>query len=70
MGLFGGALSIFLTAVMVAGSLALSGEGFVQAAQFVVVAHFPVMALEAVLSASAIQLIYKVKPELFHVTPQ
>lgn len=55
---------------MVAGSLALSGEGFVEAAQFVVVAHFPVMALEAVLSASAIQLIYKVKLELFHVTPQ
>ena len=66
-GFLGGALSIFLTAVMVAGSLALSGEGFVEAAQFVLVAHFPVMALEAVLTASAIQLIYKVKPELFYV---
>ncbi|WP_343560842.1 cobalt transporter CbiM [Kiloniella sp. b19] len=66
-GFFGGSLSILLTALMVAGSLALSGDEFLKAAEFVVVAHFPVMALEGVLTASTIQLIYKVKPELFHV---
>ncbi|WP_020590850.1 cobalt transporter CbiM [Kiloniella laminariae] len=65
-GFLGGSLSIFLTAVMVAISLALSGEEFGKAAEFVIVAHFPVMAVEGLLTAATIQLITKVKPELLH----
>ncbi|MEH6629849.1 MAG: cobalt transporter CbiM [Halopseudomonas aestusnigri] len=65
-GFLGGSLSIFFTAIMVAISLALSGDEFAKAAEFVIVAHFPVMAVEGILTAATIQLITKVKPELIH----
>ena len=65
-GFLGGSLSIFFTAIMVAISLALSGDEFAKAAEFVIVAHFPVMAVEGILTAATIQLITKVKPELIN----
>ena len=58
-----GALGVFLTALMVALALALSGREFIDAAKLVVVAHLPVMAIEAVFTAAAISLLIRVKPE-------
>lgn len=64
-GGIGGAFAIGLTTVLVAVSLTLSGEEFIPAAKLVLIAHLPIMALEAVLTAFAILLARKVKPELF-----
>jgi cobalt/nickel transport system permease protein len=64
-GGIGGALSIVLTTLLVGISLALSGEEFVAAAKLVFITHIPVMAVEGLLTAFAIYLVRKVKPELF-----
>lgn len=66
-GGIGGALAIALTTVVVAISLALSGDEFLPAAKLVFFAHIPVMGIEAALSAAAVFLIRRVKPELFDV---
>ena len=62
-------MSIALTAMLVALALTLSGEAFIPAAQFVIVAHIPVMVIEAALSGAAVYLAYRVKPALFQVLP-
>lgn len=56
-------LAVLLTGLMVAGSLALSGREFEAAAHLVVLAHLPVMAVEAVFAWAAIGLLARVKPE-------
>ena len=62
-----GGLAVTLTTLFVAISLGLSGENFVTAAKLVFVAHIPVMIVEGLLTAAAVYLIFRVKPELFHV---
>jgi len=66
-GLIAGGGAIALTALGVAAALALSGEPFFAAAQLVLVAHVPIMGIEALLCASAVYLVRRVKPELFGV---
>lgn len=65
-GAVGGALAIALTTVFVAVSLAMSGDEFLPAAKLVFFAHLPVMAIEGALTAAAVVLAHRVKPELFH----
>jgi len=65
-GAFGGASSIIITSVMVAFSLALSGESFVLAAKAVLPAHIPIMIIEGFVSYAAVYLIHTVKPEFIH----
>lgn len=62
-GAIGGASAIILTSIMVAFSLALSGESFVLAAKAVLPAHIPIMVIEAFVSYAAVYLILRVKPE-------
>ena len=62
-----GGLAVTMTTLFVAISLALSGENFVAAAKLVFIAHIPVMIIEGLLTAAALYLIHRVKPELFHV---
>ncbi len=64
-GAIGGALAIALTTVCVGIALALSGEEFIAAAKLVFFAHIPIMAIEAVITAAAVYLACRVKPELF-----
>lgn len=64
-GGIGGAMSIALTTLAVAVSLMLSGDEFILAAKLVFFSHIPVMAIEGLLSAAAIFLARRVKPELF-----
>ncbi|NBE07899.1 cobalt transporter CbiM [Paragemmobacter ruber] len=64
-GGIGGALAIALTTLFVAVSLALSGTQFGVAAQLVFVAHLPVMLVEGLLTAAAVSLALKVRPDLF-----
>lgn len=70
-GVAGGA-SILLTALSVAAALWASGQEFVPAAQLVVLAHVPVMVIEALVCAGAVLLVRRVNPDLFgalHVRP-
>lgn len=60
-----GALSIALTATMVSLSLALSGEAFVKAAKLALLSHIPIMVVEALVTAAAVFLLSKVKPDFF-----
>lgn len=62
-GAIGGAGAIMLTSIMVAFSLALSGESFVLAAKAVFPAHIPIMIVEGFVSYAAVYLIHTVKPE-------
>ncbi|WP_415898831.1 cobalt transporter CbiM [Neptuniibacter sp. QD48_11] len=64
-GAIGGAGSIVITTIMVAFSLMLSGEAFLLAAKATFVAHIPVMIVEGFVTAAAVLLIRKVKPEFF-----
>ncbi|WP_319532112.1 cobalt transporter CbiM [uncultured Cohaesibacter sp.] len=65
-GGFAGGASIALTTIFVAFSLALSGDNFIAAAKLVFFAHIPIMIIEGLLSAAAMYLIFRVKPELLH----
>lgn len=65
-GAIAGGTAIMLTAIMVAGSLALSGEEFTEAAYAVVLSHIPIALVEAFLTGSAVMLLMKVKPEFFN----
>jgi len=62
-GAIGGAGAIIITSMLVAFSLALSGESFVLAAKAVLPAHIPIMVLEGFVSYAAVYLIHTVKPE-------
>ncbi|MGJ8581254.1 MAG: cobalt transporter CbiM [Psychromonas sp.] len=62
-GAIGGAGAILITALMVACSLALSGDSFILAAKAVVPAHIPIMMIEGFVSYAAVYLIHTVKPE-------
>ena len=63
-----GAFGVFLTALMVAISLGLSGKEFIDAARLVMFAHIPVMIIEAVFTSAAVALLIRVKPEFLSVT--
>jgi len=65
-GFAAGALAVSLIAAMVGAALALSGSGFLLAAKLVFIAHLPVMVVEGFLTAAAVVLVRRVKPDLFH----
>jgi cobalt/nickel transport system permease protein len=65
-GAFGGAMAIIITSIMVAFSLALSGESFMLAAKAVLPAHVPIMIIEGFVSYAAVYLIHTVKPEFLN----
>lgn len=65
LGGIGGAGALALTGVVIASALALTGAGFVPAAKLVLVAHLPVMVIEGLLTAAAVGLLHRVRPDLF-----
>ena len=58
-----GALSVFLTSIMVALSLLFTEENFFEVAAMVVTAHLPVMIIEGIMTAFCIGFLKKVKPD-------
>ena len=66
-GALAGGLSLLLTALFVVGALLLTGQEFMLAAKLVVLAHIPVVLVEAVICGAAVYLTRQVKPELFDV---
>ena len=65
LGGLAGALSIALTAIMVSLSIGLSGKEFITAAKLALLSHLPIMLVEAFVTAAAVMLLSRVKPEFF-----
>lgn len=59
-----GAAAVGLTALLVALSLALSGGEFRVAAKITVLTHVPVLAIEGAVTAAAVLLIKRVRPDM------
>jgi len=59
-----GALGVMLAAIILAILLFTSGEDFVGVAKIALLAHLPVILIEAAVSAFTVSFLYKVKPEL------
>ena len=62
-GLAGG-MAVGLTALFVALSLGLSGREFLPAAQLTMLGHLPVIAIEGAVTAAAVLLIKRVRPDM------
>ncbi len=58
-----GALSVFLTSVMVALSLIFTEERFFEVAVLVITAHLPVMIIEGIITAFCVGFLKKVQPD-------
>ena len=56
--------AVLFSALIAALALTLSGQGFVNAAKLLFVAHLPVSAIEGIITSISIGFIYKVKPEM------
>jgi cobalt/nickel transport system permease protein len=59
-----GGFGVLLTALFVAADLAASGREFLPAAKFILVAHLPVAAIEAVFSGAAIGVLMRARPDI------
>lgn len=65
-GFGAGAVGIGLSAGLAALVLALSGSAFLPAAKLVLAAHVPVLVVEGLVTAAAVGLLARVKPEALH----
>ena len=63
-GFLAGATGILLGGLIVALFLISTGEQFIAAAKFFVIAHFPVMIVEGILTAFIVIFIRRIKPEV------
>jgi cobalt/nickel transport system permease protein len=59
-----GAVAIILTGLLVAAALVFTGQGFLQVAEMVLLAHIPVMIIEGVITLFAFLFLEKVRPEM------
>jgi cobalt/nickel transport system permease protein len=59
-----GSVAVFISAIIVAGALALSGEEFITAAELIIVAHLPIMAAEGLLTAAIVSFLHRVRPAM------
>lgn len=61
------ATAVALAALILAGLLATGGEDFFGVAKIAVIAHLPVLGVEAVIAAFVVSFLRRVKPELLDV---
>ena len=59
--------AVFLSSIMVALSLFLSGDHFLNVARIVVIANLPVMFIEGLITLFCVRFLKKVKPEILEV---
>ena len=59
-----GFLSVFFTSIMVGISLIFTGDAFMEVSKLVIIAHFPVMIIEGIITAFCVVFLKKVKPEI------
>ena len=62
-----GALAVALSGLLVAGALIWAGKEFSNVAKVILVAHLPIMAAEAIITAFAVGFLRQVKPELLEI---
>lgn len=66
-GAVAGALGTTLAGIFLAGLLFSGGEDFLGVAKLALLAHLPVIAMEAVVTGLLVSFLYKVKPELLQL---
>lgn len=66
-GILAAVIGISLAGLFVALELAFTGQGFIPVAKLVLVAHVPVMGIEAIITAVVLNFLHKVKPEILGV---
>lgn len=59
-----GFLAVALSALLTAGSLALSGEAFIHAAQAILLSSLPIMFIEGIITVGILSFLLKVRPEI------
>ena len=59
-----GALSVFLSSVLAGMALIFTEENFFKVSALIVVAHFPVMVIEGIITAICVGFLNKVRPEM------
>ncbi|UZP67932.1 cobalt transporter CbiM [Desulfovibrio mangrovi] len=59
-----GAFAVGLSAILTAGSLALSGDAFFHVSQVLILSSLPVMLIEGIVTASVVSFLAKVRPEV------
>ena len=59
-----GFLAVFLSGILVAFCLVFTEESFLPAAKLIVLAHFPVMIIEGIITLFCVAFLARVKPEL------
>ena len=64
-GALAGGFAVIGSSLMVAGSLALSGQGFWTVAKLIVLANLPVAVVEGLVVGAALSFLFKLKPGLF-----
>lgn len=63
-----GAFAVLLSSLCTASSLLFSGEEFTTMARLILIAHLPIMGIEAVMSVFILSIIKRVKPEILRVS--
>lgn len=63
-----GFLAIFISGLLVAVSLIFTEESFIGVAKLVIIAHFPVMLIEGIISVFCVGFLRKVRPEILEVS--
>ncbi len=61
-----GAVSVALSGLLTAGTLALAGQEFMPVAKAILLAHLPVMAIEGLITMLIVNFIHRVRPDLLH----
>ena len=59
-----GSLAVLGSGLLVAVSLACSGEAFLPAARLIIMAHIPIMVVEGIIASLTVSFLYKVRPEM------
>jgi cobalt/nickel transport system permease protein len=62
-----GLCGVFMSSLMVAFSLYITGKHFLTVAKLIVVANLPVMLIEGVIALFCVRFLKKVKPEILEV---
>ena len=62
-----GFVSVLLSSIMVAITLAATGEPFFEVGQIAVIAHIPIMVTEGLLTIFCVSFLRKVKPEILDI---
>lgn len=68
-GFCAGFLGVAFAALLTAAALAFTDEGFMGAAYALIIAHFPIMIVEGVITSLTIAFLGKIKPGLLHAPP-